>query len=56
MKTPQSKLVFCNYYVAWDSHKTLMLFDNFKPKANEVLVPRAKKIKFSKEAPMEYFA
>ncbi|CDW91381.1 iq calmodulin-binding motif family protein [Stylonychia lemnae] len=40
----------------WDSYKTLMLFDNFKEKPNEKPVPIAKKIKYSKENPMEYFA
>ena len=44
------------YDIDWDSYKTLMLFDNFKEKPNENPIPVAKKIKYSKENPMEYFA
>ena len=33
-----------------------MLFDNFRDKPNEVAIPLAKKVRYHKDTPMEYFA
>ncbi len=55
MKIPTGKIKFFNF-IDWDSNKTITLFEQFKAKASDQNIPKAKKIKLTKENSMEYFA